>query len=186
MEYMTVYRKLLSIAAAALVLGSLSACRTAPAEEPKPEPENEVSMIQTLTTPHGKMQYFRFGNPEGKPYVILPGLSLFFPDTAYCIWYDSFDGEEDLFWMNVPLSADVNLSVTSDCSLIMDPWRLLHVPFHRVSRMLSALKESLVFSAGSHESRANAARMIERIRFIYVSLINNDGAVSIKDCAVNV
>ena len=33
-------------------------------------------MIQTLTTPHGKMQYFRFGNPKGKPYVILPGLSL--------------------------------------------------------------------------------------------------------------
>lgn len=76
MKYMTLYRKLLSVAAAALVLGSLSACRTAPAEEPAPEPENEVSMIQTLTTPHGKMQYFRFGNPEGKPYVILPGLSL--------------------------------------------------------------------------------------------------------------
>lgn len=76
MRYMTLYRKLLSVAAAALVLGSLSACRTAPAEEPKPEPENEVSMIQTLTTPHGEMQYFRFGNPEGKPYVILPGLSL--------------------------------------------------------------------------------------------------------------
>ena len=33
-------------------------------------------MIQTLTTPHGEMHYFRFGNPEGKPYVILPGLSL--------------------------------------------------------------------------------------------------------------
>ena len=76
MRYMTVYRKLLSIVTAALVLGSLSACRTAPAEEPKPVPENEVSMIQTLTTPHGEMQYFRFGNPEGKPYVILPGLSL--------------------------------------------------------------------------------------------------------------
>ena len=73
---MTVYRKLLSIAAAALVSVSLAACRTAPAEEPAPEPENEVSMIQTLTTPHGEMHYFRFGNLEGKPYVILPGLSL--------------------------------------------------------------------------------------------------------------
>ena len=33
-------------------------------------------VIRTIQTKHGDMRYFRFGNPDGKPFVILPGLSL--------------------------------------------------------------------------------------------------------------
>ena len=69
---------ILPVLAAALLLSFSAACgsdQTAQ-EETDTKPESEVSMIQSVNTSHGEMRYFRFGNEQGKPFVILPGLSL--------------------------------------------------------------------------------------------------------------
>ena len=45
-------------------------------ESKEPEEDRKEELVKTLEFNGKQMSYIRFGNPEGKPFVILPGLSL--------------------------------------------------------------------------------------------------------------
>ena len=64
------------ILCSALLSSILFAC-TAKEEQGMAEPNAKASpAVKSLRTKRGEIRYFRFGNPAGKPFVLLPGLSL--------------------------------------------------------------------------------------------------------------
>ena len=56
-----------------LSLTVLSSCKE---KQDTPEEEKEETVVETIDFSGKQMEYFRFGNKEGRKLIILPGLSL--------------------------------------------------------------------------------------------------------------
>lgn len=112
------FRRKGTVLLAAIAAASLFACSGK--NEAAPAEEESSSLVRTLKTSQGDMRYIRFGNPEGDPFVILPGVSLrSVMNSAEAIKdaYDLFAEDYDVYVFDrlsvFPEGYDVNAMAAS-------------------------------------------------------------------------